>query len=447
MCAANLLYGMVAVMVYNIIDFGAKVSDLLQTEAIQNAIDKCFLNGSGEVVIPAGVYRTGGLRLRSHVTLHLLSGAILEASEDPEDYAALESDTLEPVSWEDFQNGIRSSAQPLSRWNHGIIRAVNATDIGIIGDPYSWIDGKNCFDSEGEEGYRGPHGINLWLCNNVTLRGYTIRNTGNWAHAIFRSENIAVKDVTVYGGHDGFDAFLSKNVDISECRFFSGDDSIAGYGSEYVRVRDCILNSSCSAIRFGGADVIIERCKCTSPTEFAFRGSLTIDKKKLGSMPGPDARHHSLIAFLYYCDDRFGELPLPRMGNILIKDCVFENIMQLFNMDFGNHIWCCNKALTSITFDNCKATGLKQPIYIHGDREDPIVFNIKNSELSASPEYNSEVFMDAEFFDTVNLENVKAEGYVKPEIIIRSEGKVKTSDSGTFNIIKGESGKSGLGGR
>ena len=124
------------------------------------------------VIIPAGIYRTGGLRLRSHVTLHLLSGAILEASENPEDYAALENDTLEPVKWEDFQNGVSRSPQLLSRWNHGIIRAVNATDIGIIGEPYSWIDGKNCFDSEGEEDYRGPHGINLWLCNYAGFPAY-----------------------------------------------------------------------------------------------------------------------------------------------------------------------------------------------------------------------------------------------------------------------------------
>ncbi len=136
------MFGVVIVMVYTITDFGARVSDLLQTGAIQKAIDECFLNGGGEVVIPAGVYRTGGLRLRSHVTLHLLSGAILEASEDPEDYATLENDTLEPVKWDDFQNGVSLSAQPLSRWNHGIIRAVNATDIGIKGEPYSWIDGK-----------------------------------------------------------------------------------------------------------------------------------------------------------------------------------------------------------------------------------------------------------------------------------------------------------------
>lgn len=434
-------------MVYSIVDFGAKVSDLLQTEAIQKAIDTCYLNGGGEVIIPAGVYRTGGLRLRSRVTLRLLSGAILEASENPADYDAVEKDELEPVAWEDFQNGVSRSAQPLSTWNHGIIRAVNATDIAIIGEPYSWIDGKNCFDSEGEENYRGPHGINLWLCKNVVLRGYTIRNTGNWAHAIFRSENIVMENVTVYGGHDGFDAFLSKNVQVSGCKFFSGDDSIAGYGSEHVRIRDCVLNSSCSAIRFGGTDVVIERCTSTSPTEFAFRGSLSIEKKMNGAMAGTEASRHTMTVFLYYCDGRFGDLALPRMGNILIKDCTFENVMQLFNMDFGNHVWCCNKALTSIAFENCKVTGLMQPAYIHGDPVDPIVFSVKDVELVSAEEQKGAAVLDAEYFDTIFMENVKMESYENPKLILRSEGKIEAVGTTPFVIQKEESGKADLGGR
>lgn len=39
---------MVIVMVYTITDFGARISDLLQTEAI----DECFSNGGGVVIIP-----------------------------------------------------------------------------------------------------------------------------------------------------------------------------------------------------------------------------------------------------------------------------------------------------------------------------------------------------------------------------------------------------------
>ena len=41
----------------------------IYTEKVE-AIDECFSNGGGVVIIPAGIYRTGGLRLRSHVTLH-----------------------------------------------------------------------------------------------------------------------------------------------------------------------------------------------------------------------------------------------------------------------------------------------------------------------------------------------------------------------------------------
>ena len=50
---------------FDIRDYGARICDELQTGAIQNAIDDCYLAGGGRVVIPCGVYLTGGLRLRS----------------------------------------------------------------------------------------------------------------------------------------------------------------------------------------------------------------------------------------------------------------------------------------------------------------------------------------------------------------------------------------------
>lgn len=37
--------------IYNILDYGAIEADLLQTKAIQAAIDDCFLAGGGEVII------------------------------------------------------------------------------------------------------------------------------------------------------------------------------------------------------------------------------------------------------------------------------------------------------------------------------------------------------------------------------------------------------------
>ncbi|MBT1179577.1 hypothetical protein [Bifidobacterium vespertilionis] len=56
----------------------------LNTDAIQRALDDC---GQDEaVLIPAGVFLTGALRMRSHSELVLAEDAILQGSADPRDY-------------------------------------------------------------------------------------------------------------------------------------------------------------------------------------------------------------------------------------------------------------------------------------------------------------------------------------------------------------------------
>ena len=68
--------------IFNILDFGAKPNaEELQTDKIQKAIDKCFEMGGGEIVIPEGVFMTGGIRLRSNMPLHLMKNAVLKGSE------------------------------------------------------------------------------------------------------------------------------------------------------------------------------------------------------------------------------------------------------------------------------------------------------------------------------------------------------------------------------
>ena len=73
-------------MQYSILDFGA-VGDgkTLNTSAIQQAIDACTAAGGGCVLVPAGDYLSGTIRLKSNVELHLESGAVLIASLDPAD--------------------------------------------------------------------------------------------------------------------------------------------------------------------------------------------------------------------------------------------------------------------------------------------------------------------------------------------------------------------------
>ncbi|MGM0574008.1 MAG: glycosyl hydrolase family 28-related protein [Bacteroidota bacterium] len=80
---------------YNIKEFGAKGNGTsLNTEAIQEAIDACHSNGGGTVYILPGDYLSGTLILKSHVNLHLSSGATLLGSTDLYDYQTITPEFL-----------------------------------------------------------------------------------------------------------------------------------------------------------------------------------------------------------------------------------------------------------------------------------------------------------------------------------------------------------------
>ncbi len=420
-------------MTVNITDFGSRTTDIVQTDIIQRAIDECFLGGGGTVIIPQGIYRVGGLRLRSHVTLHLMSGAMLEGSENPEDYLTFLDDKIEPIQV-DPNDTRRRSAIPTSRWNNGIIRAIDAEDISIIGEPYSYIDGRNCYDEIGEEKYRGPHAINLQNCKNVRLGGYTIRNSANWAHNIVMSSDVKINNVTVFGGHDGIDLMLCEDVEIHGCRLETGDDCIAGFGSKDVVITDCLLNSSCSAVRFGGTDVLFERCKTTPNPSFGFRGSLDRESRAKSLMTDKSSLHRTTNAFLYYCDLRFGELPY-KPGNIVYRDCDFDGIECLFYMTFGNCVWCTGHPLTSIRFENCRAKGLKRPIYIWGDSDEPIDFTLDGVTLSAAEGTAQTNVIEANNFKSLSIRNSKFIGYDEPKIVTYCDGKVDIEGSTDVEVV------------
>lgn len=422
---------------YNIKDFGAVVCDRLQTNAIQNAIDKCFTDGGGTVVVPSGIFRTGSIRLRSNVRLHLESGAILEGSHNPEDYFAYLDDEVEPLGVTDeiINKKEGRSVNPFSRWSNALIRAINAKNISITGEKGSYINGVDCYDEPGEEGYRGPHAMSFHNCENIYLEGYTIMHSANWAHNICVSQNITAKNITVYGGHDGFDARTCDNILIEDCEFYTGDDCIAGFDNNDVIIRNCILNCSCSALRFGGNNVLVEKCHSFAPGRFGHRYTLTKEQQKLSAPTDENCRHNMFTPFLYYCDFRAEIRKTP--GDIIVRDCVFERPDSLFKLEFdGNHIWCCNRSLSSITFENCKVTDVCEPILLHGDEKEPISFKLKNVEITVRDGFENIPFATAINYEKIELENVKTEGYDKLVIETRSEGKTEFTNSGEFVVKK-----------
>lgn len=410
---------------YSIADFGAVSCDSLQTKAIQCAIDTCFQKGGGRVVVPAGIYLTGGLRLRSNVLLYLQSGAILKGSTDPEDYMAFLEDTLEPLKpCENTHPGV----YPYSRWNNGLIRVMDAENVAIVGEKGSYIDGSNCYDPEGEEKYRGPHAINIQHSRNILLEGYTVVHSANWAHAIFVTQHITARNLTVLGGHDGFDVRTCDDVLVEDCEFYTGDDCVAGFDNCDVVIRNCILNCACSSFRFGGNNVLIENCRSYTPARYGFRGSIPKDQRYRMPLTDEACRHSTHTPFKYYCDFRAQIRKTP--GDILIRNCTFEGSDSAFLLEFdGEHKWCCNRSLTSITFENCTITGVSKPLKIHGDAGEPIDFTLRNVKISAREGFRDVTFMEATNYKKITLEQVTVEGYRQPAIHAYTEGELRLLES------------------
>ncbi len=422
---------------YNILDYGARADGNLHTAPIQAAIDDCFRNGGGEVVVPAGTYRTGTIRLRSHMTLRLLPGAVLEASRDRQDYDHFFDDATDPVPREPDKAFPSLKKDP---WGLALILCYGAQDVRIVGEAGALIDGKNSYFPNGEEGYRGAHAIMIAHCKNVELSGYTVRDSGNWAHICAFSENLYVHDIKVLAGHDGFHMRMSRNLLIEHCEFYTGDDCVAGFGVDGAVVRDCVLNSACSLFRLGGRNILIDHCHGFGPGVFGHRWKMADEDKIAGAPTNETHRNNTLTVFLYFC---CAGAPLPTPENVVIQNCTFDGVDQFLNDSFGKggEVWCCNRNLHDITVRNCRVTNLAIPSLVLASDEEPTDIRIEDSEISMRRGRETTQFLNTSACREIFLRNVRFGGFADtPTIRVAAHGdtSVTTPDCENIRVVRGE---------
>ncbi|MBO5897609.1 MAG: right-handed parallel beta-helix repeat-containing protein [Clostridia bacterium] len=383
--------------VWNMTDYVADARDA--TAGIQRAIDECYLAGGGEVRVSAGDWYIGDVRLRSRVTLHLEKDAHLIGSRDLSDYDHILADTLEPIGDEHKTDviwcpyAVRSEYERhhmshrnkcLSTWNRAMLRAVDAHDIAIVCEEGSYIDGRDCYDERGEEEFRGPHAISAHRCEHLTFTGLDIRNSGHFGFVLFDCVDVRIERPRVSGGHDGVHMTTCTDVTICDGVFKTGDDCIAGVDNQNLLVLRCYLNSACSAFRLGGTDVLVEDTAIVGPGEYMHRMTLSKTDQINGTVTPEDAHKHRrnmLNAYMYYADY---SRPIRKPGgNIRLRNCTVENATRFLEYDFsGNNPWQQNKPLLDISFENVKATGLKLPMMIYGDKDAPITVSFVDCDLA-----------------------------------------------------------------
>ncbi len=419
--------------IFSVTDFGAVPnSQSVQTDAFQKALDACFLAGGGEVTVPAGSFVIGDIRIRSNTTLHLLKNAVLLGSRDPADYIHINSDSLEPLpeeqntmaiwyhpfEWIKMGGGFKKHLYTAgSYWNYGLIRAAYAENIAIIGEEGALIDGRNIYDPKGEENYRGPHGINMHFCKNVTFRGYTIENASNWAHCIMQSENVTFEDLTVHAGHDALHTRACSNVTMQNCTLITGDDCVAGFDNLDVVVRNCKISSACSAFRYGGNNILVENCEIWGPCQYQFRGSFTKEEKISGVQVTENGRTNMLSFWTNFVTD---DLPVRRpAGKVLIRNCTVKNADRMLHLNLsGNEPWQRGTPPTDITFENMKLEGIKMGLTAYGIESSPMTVTLKNIDYSFAEDCTESAMMRVAH-GNVKLENVKVNGF-KGNTLIRT---------------------------
>lgn len=252
----------------NILEFGAKPDGrTLNTGAIQHAIDSVSQAGGGTVVVPAGVFLTGLIELKSNVTLNLAQGSTLLGS----------------TSTDDYKFGSNSSAHNGPNPHH-LIFAMDADGVNISGKgtidgqgPSFWEPSDKAPPAEDWAGVAShdlapkksgrPSPLLLFVnCRHLTIQDLHIQNSPGWTLHIMNCDNVDIHDISIKNpvngpNTDGIDVTGSQNVTISNCSIETGDDAIClksqnPFGPEprlvkNISVTNCHLSTCCNGFKIG----------------------------------------------------------------------------------------------------------------------------------------------------------------------------------------------------
>lgn len=356
---------------YIITEHGVELNcSRLQTERIQAVLDLCKENG-GTVVIPKGRFYTAALYMHSNTTLYLQRGAELYGSDNCDDYEIFE--IPEHVQMRsDMELITQYYGAPWESYRRAIISAYGEKNISIIGEPGAVIDGANCYDPDGEEGYRGPHAIFLSCCENVLFEGYTARHSGNFLHEANNCKNVTMRAVTCLGGSDGIHLHCTEDALIEDCLFKTGDDCIAGINIRNLLVRRCVLNTSCDLFRIGGVNIRIEDMYAYGPGYYPHRK--TVVKGKNLELPREEGRHNLLHAVVYFASTNYPYVP----SDIHFKNCVIENAKDILSYTADRGTLQSGTHLGELTLENVRFTDLKETSVPMANADEPLTIRMKD---------------------------------------------------------------------
>lgn len=383
---------------FDIRDHGASPGDQSKTtKAIADAIAACNAAGGGRVVVPAGIWTTGAIVLKSKVNLHIAEGATLAFSQDPADY---------PLVLTRFEGVECMNYSPF-------IYAFGESDIAITGkgtldgraDKTHWWDwagqARNAVKTLGAMAAQGippekrifggdwklrPNFIQPYRCTNILIEDVTIVGSPMWEIHPVLSRNITVRGVRIDSqgpNNDGCDPESCADVLIENVVFDTGDDCIAiksgrnhdgrrvGTPSENIVIRNCQMIGGHGGVSLGSEasggirNIYVRDCHMGSPTldralrlkSNSYRGGY-IENVVFRDVTVDQVAEDILQVTLDYGEGRGGAYN-PRIGHVRFENVVCKKAKRAF--DIAGYK---DDVITAIDVRNCVFDNVAKPSFI-----------------------------------------------------------------------------------
>lgn len=284
----------------NITRFGARPDGhTLNTKSITEAINAIHKKGGGVVLVPAGLWLTGPIVLKSGVNLHIANGATLLFTRDFNQYPLVEANweglpqmrNQSPISATGASN-IAITGKGIIDGNGDAWRMVKKDKLtetqwkklvasgGVVSeDKKTWYPttktlkgsqmqnpglispGKDAAFYDSIKDFLRPNLLLLTNCKYILLEGITFQHSPAWCLHPLMSQHITVRNIFVKNpwyaqNGDGIDVESCSNVIIENSVFDVGDDALCiksgrdaegrkrAMPTENVIIRGCTVYSS-----------------------------------------------------------------------------------------------------------------------------------------------------------------------------------------------------------
>jgi polygalacturonase len=272
----------------------------LNTKSINGAIDALSKKGGGVVMVPAGLWLTGPVVLKSNINLHLALGATLLFTDNQDEYPLVKGNweglpqmrNQSPISATNVSNiaitgkgiidgngdgwrAVKSDKLTASQWKKLVASGGIVSDDGkthypsasfkkgamMPSNPGIISPDKDMAFYESIKGFLRPNLLVIANSKYILLEGVTFQNSPAWCLHPLMSEHLTVRNISVKNpwyaqNGDGIDVESCKNVLIENSVFDVGDDALCmksgrdaegrkrAMPTENVIIRGCTVYSS-----------------------------------------------------------------------------------------------------------------------------------------------------------------------------------------------------------